>query len=91
MMYWLLTQFGAANDPCKGGGFLFFPTWYKYLPGNIDPNGLCTPQLTSINDIWLIVAAVIEILLRLTALVAVGFIIYGGFAVVYLAAARTVL
>ncbi|HEY4963501.1 MAG TPA: pilin [Candidatus Saccharimonadales bacterium] len=57
--------------------FLGFPTWYEYLPTNI-VNGVCSPQLTSINDVWLIVAAVIEILLRIAALMAVGFIIYGG-------------
>jgi len=78
-MYWLITQVGAANLPCKGGNFLFFPPWYKYLPGNIDPNGLCTPQITSLSDIWLVVAAGIEIMLRLASLVAIGFIIFGGF------------
>ncbi|HET7060357.1 MAG TPA: hypothetical protein VFH99_03530 [Candidatus Saccharimonadales bacterium] len=52
--------------------FLGFPTWYKYLP-----NG--QPQIQSLTDIWLIVAAVIEILLRVAAIVAVVFIIYGGF------------
>ena len=67
---------GAA---CAGGNFLFFPTWYHYLNSIPDANGLCTPQITSLSDIWLIVAAVIEILLRLAALVAVGFIIFGGF------------
>jgi len=72
---WLVNQFGAA---CPGGGFLGFPTWYKYLNG-VTTNGACAPQVSGLNDIWLIVAAVIEILLRVAALAAVGFIIYGGF------------
>lgn len=63
---------------CSGGDFLFFPTWYKYLPGKIDSNGLCSPQLNSISDVWLIVAAVIEILLRVAAVAAVIMVIYGG-------------
>lgn len=54
--------------------FFGFPTWYKYLS---HPN--CQPQITSLNDIWLIVAAIIEIALRIAAIVAVVFIIYGGF------------
>ena len=54
--------------------FLGFPTWYEYLN---HPNG--HPQLQGLTDIWLIVAAVIEILLRVAAIVAVIFIIYGGF------------
>jgi hypothetical protein len=66
-------------DSCKGGGFLGFPTWYEYLPGTTDPNnGLCTPQLNDLSNIWLVVAAVIEIMLRVAAIVAVAFIIYGS-------------
>lgn len=59
---------------CSGGSFLGFPTWYKYL--SCDSNN--TPQLNSINNIWLIGAAVIEILIRIAALLAIGFIIRGG-------------
>ena len=55
-------------------GFLGFPTWYQYLPQN---GG--NPSITGINDIWLIVAAVVDILLHVAALVAVVMIIYGGF------------
>ncbi len=78
---------GLANTapiPCSSTtSFLGFPYWYKYLDTqlNYDTNsGLisCDIQLNSINDVWLVVAAIIEILLRLSALLAVGFIIYGG-------------
>ena len=70
----LLTQFAA----CPGTSFLGFPTWYHYL-STTTVNGLCSPQLTKLDDVWLIVAAIIEILLRIAALVAVGFTMYGGF------------
>lgn len=71
-MIGLLTNFAA--DSCSH--FLGFPTWYEYVhaPGN------CSQvQINSLSDIWLIVAAVIEILLRIAALAAIGFIIAGGF------------
>ncbi len=64
---------------CKGGDVLGFPTWYKYLDGKTGANHLCSPVIGSISDIWLIVAAVIEILLRVAVLAAIFGIIYGGF------------
>ncbi|HVW23014.1 MAG TPA: hypothetical protein VHB51_00820 [Candidatus Saccharimonadales bacterium] len=74
------SNFAAACTNGAHSGFLGFPTWYEYLKQTTDPNsGLCTPQLGSLSDIWLIVAAVIEILLRLAAVIAVIFVIYGGF------------
>ena len=69
------TLFAAA---CKGGGLLGLPTWYMYLEGATDAAGNCSPAITGINDIWLIVAAIIEILLRIAVLVAVFFVMYGG-------------
>jgi hypothetical protein len=54
--------------------FFGFPAWYKYLDLHS-----CQPQIHGLNDIWLIVAAIIEICLRIAAIVAVAFIIYGGF------------
>ncbi len=81
MMGELLAHF--ADVGCKGGSFLGFPTWYKYLPGTTDPTtGLCSPQLNRLSDVWLILAAVIEILLRVAAIVAVIFVIYGAIAYV---------
>ncbi len=52
--------------------FLSFPTWYEFL--NCNPN----PEITKISDVWLIVVAIVDILLRIAAILAVGFIIYGG-------------
>lgn len=67
----LISNFAVV---CTKPNFLGFPTWYEYLKLNTD----CNPMLGSIADIWLIVAAVIEILLRLAALIAIVMIIYGG-------------
>lgn len=68
-----------AAKACSGGSFLGFPTWYAYLDGVTDPHsGLCSPQITRLSDVWLIVAAIIEILLRVAAIVAVVFIVYAG-------------
>lgn len=67
-----------AAAPCPGGNFLGFPKWYKYLPGTTDSNGLCSPQLTSLNDIWLVGAAILEVLLRVAALLAVMMVIYAS-------------
>ena len=85
MMWWLqiANRFAAA---CTGGGsFLGFPTWYKYLPSNnitttVNGNSVtsCAPALTSLSDIWLIGAALVEILLRIAALGAIGIVIWGG-------------
>jgi NAD/NADP transhydrogenase beta subunit len=34
--------------------------------------------LNGLNDIWRVVAAVVEMLLRISGLVAIGYIVYGG-------------
>ena len=80
----------AVGTPCnftRGvSSFLGFPHWYQYLPGTMistDPSNpkavlVCNPQLTDLTNIWLIAAAIIEILIRLAALAAVFYVIYGG-------------
>jgi len=82
MLHFLYTF--AANCTPKGGTFLWFPTWYKYLGGITAPNGVgnpdaCIPKIVALSDIWLIVAAFIEILLRLAGIAAVAYVIMGGF------------
>lgn len=64
----------ACTTTGSSSGFFSFPTWYEYLCPS--PNG--NPQITNINDIWLIVLAIINILLRVAAMIAVFYIIYGG-------------
>lgn len=81
-MFQFILQFAASCTP-KGGAFLGFPTWYKYLPGTSAPTGqgspnACVPSVGALSDVWLIVAAVIEMLLRLAGYAAIAFVIYGG-------------
>jgi hypothetical protein len=77
----LLTRFAEACNPGAGGNILSFPTWYKYLGGEVRA-GKCTPVLNltqNPQNVSKIVLALIEIALRIGGLVAVGFVIYGGF------------
>lgn len=77
-----------SSTPTVGGSctyssasFYGFPTWYTYLPPKYELNGknlVCSPTINSISDIWLIVAAVIEMLLRLAGIASVLMILYGG-------------
>lgn len=77
MMWGSLKLFACVPQVSKS--LLSFPTWYQFLPGTKDPvTGACTPELTKLTDVWLVVAAVINILLRLSAILAVFFVIYGG-------------
>jgi len=73
-MMHLFQLFGAA---CDRPNFLSFPTWYAYLPRQ-SVDGVCTPVAANLSDVWLIVAALISILLRVAAILAVFFVIYGG-------------
>ena len=77
-----LTLFAITNCSAKPG-FFGLPTWHKYLDkaAVTDDNGLitaCTPRIQHINDVWLIAAAVIDIMLRLAALGAIAMIVWGG-------------
>ncbi len=81
----ILQLFIHYAAPCAGGSFLGFPKWYKYLDGQnvtstVGPAGAssCAPLISSLSDIWLIVAAVTEMLLRIGALFAVAVVIYGS-------------
>jgi len=72
----MIPNFFAAS--CQSNPlFTVIPTWYEFLPSN-NVNGVCTPSLVNLADIWLILLAIIEILLRVAALLAVFFVIYGG-------------
>ncbi|MDB5184877.1 MAG: hypothetical protein JWN38_685 [Candidatus Saccharibacteria bacterium] len=73
-----LTNFAAGCGGTADGSFLGFPYWYKYLDMQADGTGVCTPHITNLSDVWLILAAVIEIMLRVSMLVAIGFVVYGG-------------
>src|SRR5690606_21958521 len=66
----------GAPGSCGGSseGLLNFPTWYKYL--DCDGNG--NPQIDQINDIWNLVAGIVDILLYLGGIAAVLYIAYAG-------------
>lgn len=73
----------VSAAPCEPSVFFGLPAWYKYLETEKVPDPLtggetCNVEMRGIEGTWLIIAAVIEIMLRLAAMVAVGFIIYGG-------------
>src|SRR4051812_32856436 len=82
MIAQLFVHYAAA---CGGGSFLGFPKWYKYLgsqsvTSTTGPAGAqsCAPMIGGLTDIWLIVAAVTEMLLRIGALFAIVIVIYGS-------------
>jgi hypothetical protein len=67
---------------CQKGSFFGLPTWYK----NFNFDDECTPRLPQSSGktdvgktVSAILLAVFEILLRIGGLVAVGFVIVGGF------------
>lgn len=72
----LLSRFAAAcgNSP----NFFGFPTWYKYLKTETIDGQCEIASSVGIADIPLIGLALVDIALRIAALVAVGYIIYGG-------------
>lgn len=78
----LFQNFAQTCQP-KGNFLGVFPTWYKYLGGKTVADastGLsqCIPEINGLNDVWLIVAAVTDMMLRIAVLVAIGFVIAGG-------------
>ena len=76
-MIGVITKLFAA---CAGGNFFSFPHWYDYLPG-CSPDNLFNPSDTSGRGIIAlggIVLVIVDILLRIAGMVAVGFIIWGG-------------
>lgn len=76
---------------CGSSSFLGLPTWHKYLQVAEDDTGRCTvtgptkkdPASDRENFDWeaglgRIALAIVEIMLRIVGLVAVGYVIYGG-------------
>ncbi len=63
----------------QASGFFGLPKWYKYLPYDLsDVTHRCEIQVTSIAQYWLIGFALIDILLRVAGLIAIGFVVWGG-------------
>lgn len=77
-----------APAACQAGGFFGFPAWYEYLDVTVDDQGGCDVQAIRYSDeeeslnlgatIGAVLLAIVEILLRVAGIVAVGFVIYGG-------------
>ncbi len=68
----------AEAVPCKGGDFFGLPPWYKYLQCDKDSTGALSPIFHFPADIWLIAVAIVEMLLRIGGMAAVGYVIYGS-------------
>jgi len=85
----LLSLFGTAPSFCEHN-FLTLISWYHYLPDSDfqRPNGAASCDIRNFNlgipgngkpsDIPLVLAAVIDDLLQIAGLVALGFVIYGA-------------
>lgn len=74
-----LTNFAAG---CAETSKYGIPTWYKYLNGRV-VQGECRIlgnfRLDKVNDLLAIGLALMEILLFVAGIVAIAYIIYGGF------------
>jgi small-conductance mechanosensitive channel len=80
MVNFIIENISRFAAPCQPkGDFLGFPTWYKYLEGRVETNPPgCAVVLSGLGDIWLILLAIIEMLIRLAAIAAVVYIVYSG-------------
>lgn len=68
----------AATCGADDSNFLSFPTWYRNL--ECDSEGHVDLEGEEIGHVAIIVALnIVDIALRLLSIIAVGFIIYGGF------------
>ena len=74
-----LQQLASANSCSKP--FLGLETWFHYLPSSAFDGNCNIVNFTTLgsgSDILLIGLAVLDDLIRIAALVAVGYVIYGG-------------
>lgn len=68
-----------SNASACSRSFLGFPTWFKYLPMSPPPE--CTVQTAGVGGsvAVLVLMALIEIMLVLAGIIALGFIIFGSY------------
>lgn len=66
--------FAAA---CRPEALKFIPTWYQYLDGKTE-DGRCIPIVTTPDDAGKIVLAIIDMLLTVGGIIAIGYVIWGG-------------
>lgn len=67
------TASAARGDYCPSG-LLTFPTWYSHISSDCE-----SVEIKQLNDLWIIVLNLIEMLLQAVAYAATGFLIWGGF------------
>lgn len=67
-----------TTSQCSIPFFFFFPPWYEYLTLEPDNLGQCSVKNFSLSDIWKVVLAIVDMLLRLAGFVAVISIIIAG-------------
>lgn len=73
-------QLFAADNPCAKS-FLGLVTWFNYLPANSFDSSCNVMNFTALgtkSGFLLIGLAVLDDLIRIAALVSVGYVIYGG-------------
>ena len=80
----MLKLFAVYPAGCPNNSFFGLVPWYHYLPkGDFQNCNLVNfsfiPTATTQSDIPLILLAIVDDLLRIAGIVAVGYIIYGGF------------
>jgi len=86
----LLLNFAASNDQCFHTFFGLIP-WYQYLKDKIGPYPQCDINNFNIlpgandkaTDIPLVLAAVVDDLLRLAGMVALAFVLVGAIRYIY--------
>ncbi|MDR0957042.1 MAG: pilin [Candidatus Nomurabacteria bacterium] len=70
----------VGNNP--NSNFLNFPTWYRGLVGEERPTSdgtVCEYHGSVANLVFTVALNIIDIVLRLGSIIAVGFVIFGGF------------
>src|SRR5277367_1850561 len=82
---YILATYSTYAQKCKPGTLFGLIPWYKYLPysdfkdcGNIQTFNFLPTSGVSGSDIPLILLAIVDDLLRVAGIVAVGFVIYGA-------------
>lgn len=75
----MISSVSLFADACAEKGIPIIPTWYHYIKRSPDATGHCGLNFTFPNDLGLVMLALVEILLRVGAIVAIGYVIYGGF------------
>jgi len=77
-MMFLTPASTASAAPCTDqSNILTFPNWYRGVYTNAGTE--CNIEFKNgINDVWVIVTNLVEILIQAVGYVAVGFIIFGG-------------